>query len=121
MSDQELIRIDDNALEAAVSQLNGYIRDLETENVSLNYINKQVVNYWNEGSTADVMDYSRILNDNILTIDSKIIPTLRDYVNTMINLIQDIRAAERRAIERARQAARESVVSNSNGNILSTK
>ena len=106
MSDEELLKMDDDALEAAVFRLNGYIKDLQNENVSLGYIRKEALKYWNEGSTMDITDYQTILQENIITIDSSIVPTLKDYVNTMTILVEEIRAAKRRAIEAAREAAR---------------
>lgn len=104
MSDQDLLRMDDVALEAATSRLSGYIADLQNENESLLYIHKYIPNHWNEGETVDVDSYRNILGENIVTIDTTIIPTLQDYVNTMITLIAEIRAAKRRAYEAAARA-----------------
>lgn len=111
MSDHDLIQIDDNALEAAVSRLNRYIAELEDQNASLGYIADNVKNNWNNGLTADVSSYLNILSNNRKTINYQIIPTLRDYCSTMITLIQQIREAERRVMEELR-AKKEASLSN---------
>ena len=51
MSDQDLLRMDDVALEAATSRLSGYIADLQNENESLLYIHKYIPNHWNDVNT----------------------------------------------------------------------
>lgn len=102
MSDYDLIKIDDDALEAAVSKLNRYIAELEDENISLGYIANNVRSNWNDGLTEDVNSYLTVLSNNREAIDKQIIPTLHDYCNTMITLIQQIREAERRVMEEIR-------------------
>lgn len=87
----ELINIKPEVLEQHTAELARLTQNISNEAENLKIINATAKQFWNQGIGTDVESYGKELEENIKLINEKILPSLKQYAQTMNTLADAVR------------------------------